>query len=89
MKPQRIEDTLEFPCEFTFRIVADANPAIQIACEAAITSILSRSTLNTAVQPSRKGNFAVYRVRALVDSGDQIRAVYAALVNIEGVRTLL
>lgn len=89
MKPQRIEDVLEFPCAFTFRIVADADDAIQTVCEATVVEITSHSVEETVVQKSRKGNFAVYRIRAMVDSADQIRAVYNTLVNIEGVRTLL
>lgn len=89
MKPQRIEDVLEFPCPFTFRIVADADDAIRMVCEATVTEITSRSVEETVVQKSRKGNFAVYRIRVVVDSADQIRAVYSNLVNVEGVRTLL
>ena len=42
MKPQRIEDVLEFPCPFTFRIVADADDAI-LAGGADIDAILAGS----------------------------------------------
>lgn len=88
-KPQRFEDVLEFPCDFTFRVVADASDAVRTVCEAVITEVLSRAPLSTNVKPSRKGNFAVYRITARVESGDQIRQIYGALVNVEGVRTLL
>ena len=88
-KPQKIEDVLEFPCDFTFRVVADADDSIRTVCEAVITEIVSKAPSKTDTKASRKGNFAVYRITVEVASGDQIRQIYQSLVNVEGVRTLL
>lgn len=88
-KPQKLEDVMEFPCDFTFRVVADADEAVRTLCEATITEILSRAPQHTDVKASRKGNFAVYRITVQVDSADQIRQIYGTLRGVEGVRTLL
>jgi putative lipoic acid-binding regulatory protein len=88
-KPQRYEDVLDFPCDFTFRIVANADESVRTACEVVIISILSQAPLGVAVKPSSKGTYAVYRISTRVTNADQIRAIYDALADIEGVRTLL
>ena len=86
---KRFEDLLEFPTDFTFRAVCEAEPNILADCRAAVAEILSRPVSKTATQPSRKGNYVVVRLTATVLDADEIRAVYAGLDAVDGVRMVL
>ena len=85
----RFEDLLQFPCEFTFRAVGDTGPTVEAAARAAVAVTLGRPVGRVEQQPSRKGNYLVLRLTAVVLSADEIRAVYAALDGVDGIRMVM
>ena len=82
-------DLLDFPCMFIFRAVAGGQEQTRIDCESAVADTLSRPVQGVEVKPSSKGNYQVIRLGVTVLSTDEVRAVYAALHAVEGVRLIL
>ncbi len=77
-EPQ-LEELLEYPCSFTFRVVASASEGLDGRCRALVEGTLGRPALQAVLQPSAKGNYSSVRVTAVVLSADEIRAAYQAL----------
>ena len=86
-KDKRFEDLLDFPCLFVFRVVA--HQGARAACEEKLREILSRPAEGVEIKPSSKGNYEVIRLGVTVISADEIRAVYAGMDTVEGVRMVL
>ena len=86
---KRFEELLEFPCLFVFRVVAPAGEQIRQACEAVLQDLLSRPAEGVEIKPSSKGNYQVIRIGVTVISADEIRALYTAFHEVEGVRMVL
>lgn len=86
---KRFEELLSFPTAFTFRAVGTADAAVQAACQDALAATLGRAAEQVAIQPSRAGSYWVIRLTATVHSGDEIRAVYAALDAVPQIRMVL
>ncbi len=86
---KRFEELLTFPCLFVFRVVAHTGEETKRACEAALLAVLSRPAEGVEVKPSSKGNYQAIRIGVTVISADEIRALYAALNAVEGVRMVL
>lgn len=86
---KRFEELLEFPCLFVFRVVAHNGQQTRLACEAVLRDMLSRPAEGVEVKPSSKGNYQVIRLGVTVISADEIRALYTALNEVDGVRMVL
>jgi putative lipoic acid-binding regulatory protein len=84
-----LEELIEFPATFTFRAVADTSPDIIDLCEQAVSNALGRKVMQTASNPSKNGRFCSVRVTATVISADEIRAAYAAIHALDGIRMML
>ena len=86
---KRFEELLEFPCLFVFRVVAHTGEQTRLACEAVLQDLLSRPAEGVEIKPSSKGNYQVIRLGVTVISADEIRALYTALNDVDGVRMVL
>jgi putative lipoic acid-binding regulatory protein len=86
---KRFEDLLSFPCLFVFRVVAHTGEGTRHACEGVLRTVLSRPAEAVEVKPSSKGNYQVIRLGVTVISADEIRTLYDALNDVEGVRMVL
>ena len=84
-----LEELIDFPATFTFRAVADASPDIKEHCEQAVAKALDRQVIQTASQPSKNGRFCSVRVTATVVNADEVRAAYAAIHALDGIKMLL
>lgn len=85
----RLEDLVDFPSTFTFRIVARHSPGLRARCTELVEGALGREAQDVREQPSKNGAFASVRVAATVENADEIRSVYQALGSIEGLQLLL
>lgn len=86
---KRFEELLDFPCTFVFRVVAHTGERTRTACEAVLQTLLARPAEGVEVKPSSKGNYQVIRLGVTVISADEIRALYTALNDVDGVRMVL
>jgi len=87
--PPELEDLVDFPDRFTFRVVAAEAPGLADRCGRHVADALGRPVEGVTEQPSSKGNWRAVRVVAIVRSADEIRAAYAALKAEPGVKMLL
>ena len=85
----RFEDLLEFPTEFTFRVVAAASPQVARDSTECLERLTGMSVSILSTNPSRTGKWSVYRVQATVASADQIRTAYDELAKVSDVRMVL
>lgn len=84
-----LEDLVEFPSTFTFRVVATSSDGLADRAAALVSDAVGRSHDTVEEQPSKNGNYRSVRVAVLVESAEEIRAAYAALKTIPGVKMLL
>ena len=84
-----LEDLLEFPTAFTFRVVATERDTLESEVVGIVAGVLDRSALQVRRQPSSKGSFTSIRVTAVVTTANEIRQVYADLQAIDGLHMLL
>jgi putative lipoic acid-binding regulatory protein len=86
----KLEELLEYPCSFTFRVVASASQGLEQRCRDLVEGELGRPAVQCEHQPSKKGSYASVRVTAVVLSADEIRAAYQALKGgVQGIKMLL
>ena len=86
---KRFEELLEFPCLFVFRVLAHNGDQVRTGCEATLKRVLSRPAEGVEIRPSSKGNYQVIRLGVTVISADEIRSLYTAFNDVEGVRMVL
>ncbi len=86
--PPRFEDLLEFPTEFTLRVIGASGDLPARAAERA-ERMLGRAVLSVDTAQSREGNWVVARVTVRVESAPELRELYALLHGMEGVRMVL
>lgn len=87
--PPKLEDLMDFPSVFTFRVMGEATDTLPDRCSAALTGALERPPEHVELRESSAGRYLAVRLGARVDTPDQIYAVYAALRAVEGVRLVL
>lgn len=85
----RLEELLEFPTVFVFRVVGPADTGLDQACRAAVRSTLGRAPEAVEVRPSSKGRWCSVRLGTTVVSADEIERLYGALRDLDGVRLVL
>ena len=84
-----LEELLEFPTSFTFRVVATERPDLEEDVVERVGRILDRPNLQVGRQASSRGSFTSIRVTAVVTTADEIRSVYASLQGVQGLHMLL
>ena len=84
-----LDELLEFPCSFTFRVVAVDQPGLADHCQQAVERALGRQAGCVTHQPSRSGRYGTVRVEATVHQADEITRAYGALRSVDGLKMLL
>jgi uncharacterized protein len=85
----RLDELLEFPNLFVFRVMGAADSGLDEACRAAVVRLLGRPPDAVNVQPSSKGRWCSVRVGTTVVNADEIERLYVALRGLPGVRMVL
>ncbi len=84
-----LDQLLEFPCEFTFRVVAKHRDDLSEWCQHKVEQALGRPVDRVQLQPSRAGAYSAVRVVATVHEPAEVRRAYGALGALEGLKMLL
>ena len=87
--PSTLDELLDFPTVFVFRVMGPADQGLDAACRAAVTDLLGRPPEGVEVRPSSKGTWCSVRVGTTVVSADEVERLYQALRGIDGVRMVL
>lgn len=85
----RLEDLMEFPAAFTFCVIAEDTAVLIADCRARVESTLDRPALEVQDRASRESRYRSVKVTTMVLSADEVRAVYAELKTVPGLRMLL
>lgn len=88
-EPPKLEDLVEFPTTFTFRVVAADAPGLTARCRELVEETLGRPVVHTEEKASKNGNFRSVRISAVVVEAQEIRSAYQALGSVEGLKLLL
>ncbi len=84
-----LDELLEFPCSFTFRVVAAAAPGLEERCSCLVEAQLGRALDEVGSRLSKEGNWCSVRLQATVRCGDEITDAYQALRGVPGLKMLL
>jgi len=88
-KTPPLEELLEFPTRFTFRVVADHQDSLEADVRGRVESVLGRPAVAVSSVGSSQGAFTSIRVTVVATTADEIRSVYAELQGVAGIRMLL
>ena len=88
-QPPALEELVDFPTVFTFRVVALATESLKEEVKGLVESSLDRPIMNMGEQESSGGKFTAVRVTATVIDADEIRRTYAALQGVSNLKMLL
>ena len=84
-----LEELVDFPAPFTFRILAANLPGLAKRCAMRVEEAIGREVEDLEEHPSSKGNWRSVRVKVTAESADEIRDAYQSLQNEPGVMMLL
>ena len=85
----KLEDLVDFPTPFTFRVMGEADETLVARCTAALEGTLGRPVDEVELRESAQGRFLAVRLGVQVHDADEIYGVYAALREVSGVRLVL
>ncbi len=85
---QKLKDLLEFPCNFTFKVVGTkrANLADDVVV---IVQKYVQGNYIPREQVSSKGTYSSISIDIVAENIDQVETLYTELAKIEGVRMVL
>lgn len=84
----KLKDLLEFPCQFTYKVVGLAREELpQLALE--VIQRHAPGDYSPKVKPSGKGNYHSVSVTITATSIEQVETLYKELADIEIVRMVL
>lgn len=86
---QSLDQLLEFPASFTFRVVAEERADLCQCCTQVVEGILGRPIERVVEQPSKSGRYRTVRLTVIVQDGQEVTRSYEALQGLAGVRMLL
>ncbi|WP_113907386.1 DUF493 family protein YbeD [Aliidiomarina celeris] len=84
----KFDELLDFPCEFTYKIMAIARH--DLADD--VVSVVQQHApgdYTTETKASSKGNYHSVTIRVVVQDKDHVETLYARLATIDGVRHVL
>lgn len=84
----KLNELLEFPCSFTFKVMGDAKPEL-VNNVLSVIQKYAPGDYTPTVKPSSKGNYYSISVTINATDIDQIESLYQALGDIENVRMVL
>ncbi|RUO31389.1 DUF493 family protein YbeD [Aliidiomarina sanyensis] len=84
----KFDELLEFPCDFTFKVmgVASGDLADQVI---EVIQAHAPGDYSPEIRPSSKGNYYSISVSVVVNSKTHIETLYRALADIDDVRYVL
>ncbi len=83
-----LRDLLEFPCNFTYKVVGHAKPELTDL----VVNVIQKHApgdYSPSLKPSGKGNYHSVSVTILATSIEQVETLYKELSEIEIVRMVL
>ncbi|OOE96040.1 DUF493 family protein YbeD [Salinivibrio sp. AR640] len=84
----KLKDLLEFPCQFTYKVVGQAKPELPDQ----VLSVIQRHApgdYSPTVKPSAKGNYHSVSITIKATSIEQVETLYKELSDIDIVRMVL
>lgn len=84
----KLNELLEFPCSFTFKVMGEAKPEL-VNNVLSVIQKYAPGDYTPTVKPSSKGNYYSISVTINATDIDQIESLYQALGDIENVRMVL
>lgn len=88
MKKTKLNQLLEFPCQFTYKVLGLAHP-ILIDDVIKIVQNYAPGTYNPEIKLSRKRNYQSVSITINATHIEQIETLYSELGNIDTVRIVL
>lgn len=88
-QPPTLEELMEFPSRYTFRVLAASSPDLSAQLAAVASEVLGREMEGITERPSSGGRWVSVRLTATVQTADEIRAIYAAMGQRDDVRMVL
>lgn len=85
----RLEALVDFPTEFTFRVVGEASAGLREQTVSVCQTQTGRTPSRVTTASSGKGNFESIRATLRVEQAEEVERLYAALRAIPGVRLVL
>lgn len=88
MQPTKLNELLEFPCSFTYKVMGDAKPSLVNE----VIEVIQKHApgeYNPNVKPSAKGNYHSVSITITATHIEQVEALYKELAEIESVRMVL
>lgn len=78
-----MQDTLlDFPCEFTFKVIGAANTEFECAVVSIFRSHFPKlSEAAVEIKPSKNGKYHALSVKVVAESKEQLDNTYLALTN--------
>jgi len=89
VKSESKEDLLNFPCHYEFKAFGPATADFITQVQAAVSIVGSVARDAMRSRPSSAGTYQCVSVLVLLQSREQLEAVYAALREIDGLKYLL
>ncbi len=88
IEDKKLKDLLEFPCDFTFKIVGVARSDLVNDVEKVMMKY-AKVIDTPKIQPSSKGNYEAISLSMRAENIEQIETLYKVLAEIDGVRMVL
>lgn len=89
MNKTQPEDLIEFPCQYQFKAVGQADEIFQDAIIAAISRHVSVARDAVHSRPSGKGNYLAVSVLVTLHNYQQLTSIYTEMRKVEGLKLLL
>lgn len=89
MDDHRIEDLVEFPCDYLFKAFGPDGEAFHEAVRAAVSTVIPVSLDAVRVRSSSRSSYVCVSIVVQLHNAEQLRAIYKALQGVEGLRYLL
>lgn len=88
MQKTKLNELLEFPCEFTYKVMGEAHPELP---ERVITVIQRHAPGDyvPSIKPSSKGTYHSVSITITAENIEQVEKLYKELAEIELVRMVL
>lgn len=85
---KKLEDLLEFPCNFTFKVVGKADPVLADNVVAVVQKHI-KGDYHPIVKESGKGTYHSVSITVTAEHIHHINTLYKELAEIDGVRMVL
>lgn len=84
----KFDELLDFPCDFTFKIMGLTGPSLEDDIVAVVQQH-APGDYRPQQRPSSKGNYTSFSICVVVHSKEQIERLYTQLSALEDVRYVL